>query len=176
MISTTSKARIIGLLCLSLCIADGAVAESTCGTVRVAGGLPHRAGPPQATLEFLPASNSARPDYREVRPQNDVSGLRVFWLAQDGLVNAEDVESAEAVLDCDVPAVLLTFGDTAATRLERWSNANRGTLLAVLVDGRPITVASVLGTLGSKMALRLSNGNVDEAKTLANRLMGARRW
>ncbi|WP_208507533.1 SecDF P1 head subdomain-containing protein [Variovorax paradoxus] len=101
--------------------------------------------------------------------------MQEFWLAQDGLASAADVESAEAVLDCDEPAVLLTFDRDATTRLEIWSNANRGSLLAVLVDGKPITVASVKGPLGGKMALRLSSGKLDEAEKMVSRLMGAKR-
>ncbi|WP_395345916.1 SecDF P1 head subdomain-containing protein [Variovorax sp. UC122_21] len=101
--------------------------------------------------------------------------MQEFWLAQDGLASAADVESAEAVLDCDEPAVLLTFDRDATTRLAIWSNANRGALLAVLVDGEPIMVASVKDTLGGKMALRLSSGKLNEAEKMASRLMGAKR-
>lgn len=160
MIFATRTARTIGLLCLSLLLTYGASAESTCGIVRVPGGSPHRAGPPQSTVELVPASSSGRPDYRRVHPKQDVSGMQEFWLAQYSLASAADVESAEAVLDCDEPAVLLTFDRDATTRLANWSAANRGGLLAVLVDGNPSIVASVKGTLGGKMALRLSSGKL----------------
>lgn len=57
--------------------------------------------------------------------------------------------------------------------MRRWTEANLGSMLAVIVNESVVVYARVAGVLGDKLTMCLPNAALEEAQALAADLLGA---
>jgi hypothetical protein len=136
-----------------------------------------REGPPRASLQVASASDTSRPGMRQLPRRGGASPV---WVDSTALLTGEQVTSAIASWDCEAvglgpeePAVRLTFSTEGAAAMRRWTEANRGSMRAVIVNESVVVYARVDGVLGNKLTMCLPSAALEEAQALAADLLGA---
>ena len=138
-----------------------------------------RQAPSTVSLLVSPASDDERPDMRQIWYRGSSGKRFPIWIANTPLLTEADVSAATATWDCDGglgperAAVKIRFADASSERLKAWSHDNVGQMLAVVVDGEAWVFARVLTGLSNQLAVCSLDASLDEAQTLAQRLMGA---
>lgn len=138
----------------------------------------NRTGPSSLRLQVAAASSDPSAGARAVPVRG---GAKQVWMASTPLATESNLLSARASWDCEQglgpedPAIWLQFDTASARRIEQWTEANRGRMLAVAIDNEVVTFAMVTTALKDRVTVCLRDGTLEDATRLAARLMGAAR-
>lgn len=114
-----------------------------------------------AFVEAVPADTKGSRTYEHEGTTYQADELRRFRFATAAM--SQD--------DLGWPAVSLTIDPRDATEFEHWTEKNVGRLLAVLLDGRVVTVATVHGSLpGAALIVPAQHWSENQATELATRI------
>lgn len=92
-------------------------------------------------------------------------------LAEPPFVQTEDIEALRLDVDANgQPVLMARFTDEAAPRIQQATTSRIGRRVALTVDGRVITVATVAGSFGHSM--QFSGGGPAETRELYRQITG----
>ncbi len=137
-----------------------------------------KAGPSALRLQVAEASATQFFGARELPLRGEA---RRVWMASKPLATESNVVVARAAWDCEqglgpeAPAVLIQFDTDGARRIEHWTRANLGKMLAVAIDDQVVVFARVAAPLKDRLSVCLTGSKLEDAEVLGARLMGTAR-
>lgn len=133
-------------------------------------------GTPRATLRVAAASATRFTNSTELKTPNGFQAT--VWVANSNLLTEADLVGVSASWDCaaglgpEDATLRLQFSPRGANIMTKWSKANMGTMLAVVIDDEVRTAAIVRGVLAGNLSVCLPRATLEEAESLARRLTG----